>query len=279
MSKKMNKIMTSTFKFMCIVLMVVAFLYLINTIFFSNSNSKVDMSEVELIQLDALENNLEEGDPIAIITTSLGEIRAVLYPEEAPNIVQSFIDLAESGYYDGSYIFRVQQDTYFAGGSYDREGNLNEENFSEETETIKKELSTNLWPLKGAFCSLSSKSNCSGSRFMVLNSIEFDDETKQQLLSTNEDTRLADAFIEYGGIPNYSQQLTIFAQTYQGFDVIEKICAQEVEDEDTLIPSGDILIEKIEISTYSKDDNIIGDSNSQTENSTENSKVVTTATN
>ncbi|MCC8069989.1 MAG: peptidylprolyl isomerase [Ruminococcus sp.] len=256
---KMNKRLRNMFKVMCIALVVAALLYLINTIFLTSSSTKIDMQDVQLTQLDALEGNINEGDPIAIITTNLGEIRAVLYPEEAPNTVQSFIDLAESGYYDNSYVFRVQEDTYFAGGSYDREGNLNEDTFSEEAETIKQEVTSNLWPFKGAFCSLSSKSNCSGSRFMVLNSITFDEETTSELLAIDEDTRLADAFIEYGGIPNFSQQMTIFAQTYQGFDVIDKICSQEVEDEDTLIPSGDIIIEKIEISTYHKDDSI-GDS-------------------
>jgi hypothetical protein len=48
--------------------------------------------------------------------------------------------------------------------------------------------------------------------------------------------------------------MTIFAQTYEGFDVIDAICSQEVEeDDDDLIPVGDILIEKVEISTYTKD--------------------------
>lgn len=263
---KMSKNLKNTFRFMCIALVVLAFIYLINVIFFYKPTTKIDINDVELVQLDALENNIEEGTPIAIIKTSLGEIRAVLYPEEAPNTVQSFIDLAESGYYDNTYIFRVQKDTYFAGGSYDKDGNLNEETFNEETETIDNELSNNLWPFKGAFCSLSAKKNCSGSRFMILNSIEFTDEIKQDLLSiysSDEDdnlesnTELADTFFEYGGIPNFAQQMTIFAQTYQGFDVIDKITSQEVESEDdeNLTPVSNILIEEIEISTYSKDNN------------------------
>lgn len=270
---KLSKRLSNMFKFMCIAMLVLAFLHLINTIFFQKADTKVNLANAELVQLDALENNIEEGTPIAIITTSLGEIRAVLYPDEAPNIVQSFIELAESGYYDNTYIFRVQENTYFAGGSYDKEGNLNADTLVEENETIQNELSDNLWPFKGSFCALSAKSGCSGSRFIVNNSIEFTDEIKQELLSiytsTNEDgnqieddTRLADAFIKYGGIPNFSQQMTIFAQTYQGFDVIDKICSQQVEDEDTLIPTSDILIEKIEISTYSKEDSNLGDSNS-----------------
>ena len=267
MSKpRLSRNLTNIFKFMCIALTVLAFLYLLNTCFFSgNKTSKIDVSEVNIVQQDALEGNIEEGTPIAIITTSYGEIRAVLYPEQAPNTVQNFINLANSGYYDNSYVFRIQKDTYFAGGSADKEGNLNTEVTSEDTECIDNELSKDLWPFKGAFCSLSSKSNCSGSRFMVVNSVEYTDEFKQDLLdvfSEDNDTRLADTFIKYGGIPNFSQQNTIFAQTYYGFDVIDKICSQDVTDaeNDDLTPAGDILIEKIEISEYHKEDTI-GSSN------------------
>lgn len=254
---KMNKTMKNTFKFMCIIVMVVAFLFMLNTCFNSNTKKqKVDMSEVDLVQLDALEDNIEEGQPIAIITTSLGEIRAVLYPEIAPNTVQNFIDLANSGYYDGTYIFRIQQDTYFAGGSANKNGDLNQD-FKEENELVENEISEDLWPFKGAFMSLSAKKGCSGSRFIVIDSVEFTDDFKNELLSIyqdeeNNDTRLADAFIKYGGAPNVSQQWTIFAQTYQGFDVIEKICSQKVEDEENYQPTSDIIIEKVEISTYSK---------------------------
>ncbi|MGN1410966.1 MAG: peptidylprolyl isomerase [Oscillospiraceae bacterium] len=256
---KMNKTVKSVFKFMCIILMVAAFLFMLNTCFLSDSKSKkVDMNEVDLVQLDALENTIEDGQPIAIIKTSLGEIRAVLYPDIAPNTVQNFIDLAQSGYYDGTYIFRVQEDIYFAGGSANKNGDLNND-FKEENETVEGEISEDLWPFRGAFMSLSARSGCSGSRFIVVNSVDFTDEFKEELLSLyqdeeNNDTRLADAFIKYGGAPNVSQQWTIFAQTYEGFDVIEKICSQQVEDEEDYHPTSDIIIEKVEISTYSKDD-------------------------
>jgi peptidyl-prolyl cis-trans isomerase B (cyclophilin B) len=116
--------------------------------------------------------------------------------------------------------------------------------------------------------SISSKSGCSGSRFIVINSVEFTDEFKEELISIydddeNPDTRLADAFIQYGGAPNVSQEWTIFAQTYQGFDVIDKICGQDVNDADNedYQPTSDIIIEKVEISTYSKDDSTVGTSN------------------
>ena len=47
-----------------------------------------------------------DGDFIAIFSTSLGEVRAVLYPDAAPMAVQNFVGLARSGYYDNTVIWR-----------------------------------------------------------------------------------------------------------------------------------------------------------------------------
>ena len=49
-----------------------------------------------------------DGDFIAIFSTSLGEVRAVLYPDAAPMAVQNFVGLARSGYYDNTVIWRAQ---------------------------------------------------------------------------------------------------------------------------------------------------------------------------
>ena len=47
-------------------------------------------------------------DPVATITLSDGRVmRAELYLAQAPNTVANFIDLANSGFYDGLEIFRV----------------------------------------------------------------------------------------------------------------------------------------------------------------------------
>lgn len=45
-----------------------------------------------------------DGDLIAIFTTNLGEVRAVLYPDAAPMAVYNFVGLARTGYYDGTTI-------------------------------------------------------------------------------------------------------------------------------------------------------------------------------
>lgn len=227
----------------------------------SKSSSYIDMKTLELVQKNAPEN----GDTIAVIKTSLGDIKAVLYPEYAPNAVENFVNLAKNGYYDNTYVFQSEPGVYFGAGSPEKNGDLGDK-YDEKSESVKQELHQNLWPFKGAICSLATGQEkgffkklsgnaqlLNGSRFAVLNSVDFTEDFKKELLETNkDDTTVADAFIELGGVPNLSQQITVFGQTYEGFDVIEKLTDLEVEEdeEEIKIPVEDIMIKTIEISTY-----------------------------
>lgn len=227
----------------------------------NKSSSYIDMKTLDLVQT----KTPNDDAPVAVIKTTLGDIKAVLYPQYAPKAVESFINLAESGYYDNTYVFQSEPGVYFGAGSAEKNGDLGD-NYDKAAESVEQELNQNLWPFKGALCSLSTGQEgnffeklfgnakiINGSRFAVLNSVEFTDEFKQELLDTNkEDTTVADAFIERGGVPNLSQKITIFGQTFEGFEVIDELTGLEVEeDEDeTKVPVEDIMIETIEISTY-----------------------------
>lgn len=50
------------------------------------------------------------GELTAIITTTRGEIRARLFPNEAPLTVANFVNLAQRGYYNGISFHRVIED-------------------------------------------------------------------------------------------------------------------------------------------------------------------------
>lgn len=230
----------------------------------SKSKSYIDMETLELVQ----KNTPQDSDTVAVIKTSLGDIKAVLYPEYAPKAVENFINLAESGYYDNTYVFQSEPGVYFGAGSPEKNGDLGDE-YDEKAESIEQELHQNLWPFKGALCSMTTGQEkgffkklsgnaklLNGSRFAVLNSVEFTEDFKKELLETNkDDTTVADAFIELGGVPNLSQQITVFGQTYEGFDVIDKLTDLEVEEdeEEVKIPVDDVMIKTIEISTYGEE--------------------------
>ena len=48
-----------------------------------------------------------KGNPMVVITTSLGDIKVELFADKAPVSVQNFLDYAKSGYYVGTTFHRV----------------------------------------------------------------------------------------------------------------------------------------------------------------------------
>ena len=66
---------------------------------------------------------------------------------------------------------------------------------------------------------------------------------------------ITDAFSNYGGVLNFSQQYTIFGQIYDGMDVYDEICAMDVTDSETLRPSENIQFTKVYLSTYGENKN------------------------
>lgn len=220
----------------------------------------VNPDTMELVQL----NKPEKGDPIAIIDTTEGEIRMALYPEKSPEAVKNFMELANSGYYDNTYIFESRDGKYCGGGTPAKNGAVGKNT----NEHIERELDQDLWPFRGAVCMvqtdyvrtfkqkvLGGGTYYNGSRFYILNSIDFTEDVISDLKENSASTELAEAFIEKGGIPNFSQQMTIIGQTYEGFDVIEKLSSLEGKKTGKYYtPTKDVMIKSVTISTYPGED-------------------------
>lgn len=223
----------------------------------------IDPDTLRLVQTE----EIPDGAPIAVVDTSLGEFRAVLYPEYAPQTVAQFTELAEQGFYDNTYVFELKSGIYFSAGSVDNDGNLSAD-LPEAREKVPQELHQDLWPFRGALCALDtgsdggvfkrlfrSETRFSGTRFLVVDSVNFsDEEFLTQFREASGSEVLADAFETLGGVPNFSQQMTIFGQTYEGLDVIDAICAAQVYDTPSAAgytpPKEDILIRSVRIGTY-----------------------------
>ncbi|MBR1591593.1 MAG: peptidylprolyl isomerase [Ruminococcus sp.] len=228
----------------------------------SNRTIEVDPDTMQLVQLEMP----KEGDPVAIVDTTLGEFKFVLYPQYSPNAVKNFTELAESGYYDNTYVFNSESGAYSAAGCPQKNGELPQD-YDKSRELIGRELNQNLWPFRGAVLSLNTTVDRSawewltgggtyfnGSRFALVNTIEFDDEMKNEMLENSISRELAEAFINLGGIPNFSQQMTVIGQTYEGIEVIEELSRLETEENGIYkIPKEDIMVNSVKISSYGED--------------------------
>ena len=65
---------------------------------------------------------MEKNPVITIEMSNGGIIKAELYPEQAPNTVNNFISLSNSGYYDGLIFHRVIPSFMIQGGCPDGSG-------------------------------------------------------------------------------------------------------------------------------------------------------------
>jgi len=60
-----------------------------------------------------------KGNPMVVIKTSVGDIKAELFADKAPITVKNFLDYAQAGYYDGTVFHRVIPGFMIQGGGLD----------------------------------------------------------------------------------------------------------------------------------------------------------------
>ena len=210
-----------------------------------------DYDQMEFIQLE----EPEEGQLMAVIKTSKGDMTAVLYPEYAPNTVDNFVNRANDGYYDNTKIFAIFESYYAATGSSSDNGSTGASN---DGNLIENEYSPKLWPFKGSLCAFSPTVGYCDSRYLICNTIQFTESDMEQMKGVPSadgeqlfPDELIDAWVENGAIPQYSGMLTVFGQLIDGFDVLEDIISVG-GDSETYAPNEDIIIYTVEITEYTK---------------------------
>ena len=60
----------------------------------------------------------QNDDKIVVFHTEFGHLAIELFPDDAPNTAESFLKLAESGFYDKTIFHRIIKDFMIQGGSY-----------------------------------------------------------------------------------------------------------------------------------------------------------------
>ncbi len=238
------------------------------------------------------ELTFKDGDKIAEINIEeYGTIKVKLFPDIAPNAVKNFEMLVEKGYYDGLKIHSVAKDMCIQGGSLYGNGTggtalVNEDGF------FPVETSTDARNFYGALGYSANKMGENTAMFYIVSSKKPDDITKYSPeLIRNQATTLAEQkegledtdpmltqltyqetslnnladmikkanddvkkrYAEKGGYPLWDGSYTVFGQTFEGFDVLDKIASAEVimgKDGKKTKPKTDIIIESVIITEY-----------------------------
>ena len=200
------------------------------------------------------------GDTIAVFDTSLGEVRAVLYPDTAPMAVYNFVGLARSGYYDNTSIWRSEYGFAVQGGDATGTGTGGSTIWSNNPYPL--EASADLKHYAGALCAaFAAGGDVQGgnSQFYFVTALpdSASSEEQQAELAQNgyTDSQVA-AYATAGGLPYLDNTDTVFGQIYQGMDIVDAMaCVDTVKDEDgndTYRPTEEaaITIYHVTITTY-----------------------------
>lgn len=138
----------------------------------NNSSTEIIMpdpfvSPVTAVTDDPVGFQLElpkDGEKIVVLETTKGTVKMRLFPEIAPKAVENFVELVESGYYDGITFHRVINNFMIQGGDPTATGRGGESIWGQK---FNDEFSSNLLNLRGSVAYANSGSNTNGSQFFI----------------------------------------------------------------------------------------------------------------
>ena len=145
---------------------------------------------------------------IATLRTEKGNVVIQLFADKAPSTVNSFIFLAQNGWYDGITFHRVIPEVYAQTGDPSGTGKGNPGYY-----VITEILPTLTFNQPGRVAMVNSGPDTSGSQF----------------------------FITFQPIPEYDGQYTIFGQVLSGMEALQSLTARDAQS-GVETPPGDTLI-------------------------------------
>ena len=204
-------------------MIMVTVLMLIAALTFGGCSEKSGNPNLPIEDTYSLEQYAGEN-PVAVIKVKgYGNIYVELYPEVAPNTVNNFISLANSGFYDGVIFHRVIEDFMIQGGDPDGNGTGGPgySIFGEFTSNgFKNELSHERGVISMA--RRGNDNNSAGSQFFIM----------------HKDSAYLDG--DYAA----------FGKVISGMDVVDAIAAVETNVNDK--PVDDVEMESVTVETFGK---------------------------
>ncbi len=168
------------------------------------------------------ENMDNKNMPVAVISTSIGgekqeDMRVELRPDVAENTVNNFIELANSGFYDGLIFHRIIEDFMIQGGDPDGTG-----------------MGGPGYSIKGEFTENGHKNTLSHDRGVI-----------SMARSAQPDSAGSQFFICHKAAPHLDGQYASFGVLLTGEETLDKLATVDTGMNDR--PTDDCKIEKITI--------------------------------
>lgn len=193
-----------------------------------------------------------EGEQIAIIhVKNFGDIKVKFFPDVAPKAVENFVKLSSQGYYNGVTFHRVINEFMIQGGDPTGTGRGGESIYGKG---FGEEVALELVPYRGSLCMASTGygTNGIGSQFFITQA-NYSETMAKRLKQSGYPAGVIEQYKNYGGYLSLYLQYTVFGQVFEGMDVVDKIAKVETEttqDGQQDKPVEDVVIEKIDITTY-----------------------------
>ncbi len=187
------------------------------------------------------------GDKIAVMKTTLGDIKILLFPDAAPKAVENFTTHAQNGYYDGIIFHRVIPDFMIQGGDPTGTGRGGESIWGR---SFEDEFSVDYHNIRGALSMANAGPSTNGSQFFIVQAKEVDSgliSQMEQLSDRGFPTECVEDYKSLGGTPWLDYKHTVFGQVVEGMDVVDSIAAVKTGYADK--PVDDVVILGIDVET------------------------------
>ncbi|MFR9240008.1 MAG: peptidylprolyl isomerase [Clostridium baratii] len=189
------------------------------------SNSKSNEKVKEDNTKKQTEEKIDEKDlPVVTIKVKeYGTMKGVLYPNKAPNTVNNFIALANSGFYDNLIFHRVIKDFMIQGGDPEGTGT------GGPGYSIKGEFSSNGFD----------------------NDLKHTEGVLSMARARDKDSGGSQFFIMTKDSPHLDGDYAAFGKITEGLDVLHKI--EDVKTDSNDKPLNEVKIESIKVDTKGKE--------------------------
>jgi len=150
----------------------------------------------------------EQGDPIVVLHTSLGNLYVRLFERKAPRSVANFLDYARTGHYDGSVFHQVEADFVAVGGAFDQKLQKKQVRYS-----VVNEATNGLKNVRGTLAMARDPGDANSATSMFF--VNLADNPK----------------LDHRGMSAEEFGYCVFGEVIDGLDVLKKLSAVPVKQE------------------------------------------------